>query len=225
MTDNVAMSSKENTAEALGIAREEADEAPTQPDTDPRTTGAESLSTAASPKVSRFRRWRKSRPFWGGLFTLLAGLEIAAIPLSAYKIILVATSVTVATVTGVIIAILGLVTWLTPSQSKLYGLLTVVFGVVSFVTSNVGGFLVGGLLAIIGGALTFAWDSGSSAVDTPKHSDGSPSIGDIKPAESSGDASVAERPVPVVPLDDLLAVDPTSTDVSADPAANRPQTE
>jgi hypothetical protein len=104
-----------------------------------------------------FRDWRRTRPFWGGLFSILGGVEIALIPLSAYRIILVSYSVVVAAVVGAVIAILGLLTWMTPSQNKLYGLLTVLLGVVSFVTSNVGGFVLGGLLAIVGGALSFAW--------------------------------------------------------------------
>lgn len=109
------------------------------------------------PLRRRFRRWRRSRPFWGGLLTLLGGLEIATIPLTAYRIILVSRSVVLAAFVGAVIAILGLLLWMTPSHNKLYGLLAVLLGVVSFVTSNVGGFLLGGLLAIIGGALGFAW--------------------------------------------------------------------
>ena len=105
----------------------------------------------------RFRTWRRSRPFWGGLFTMLGGLEIATIPLTAYRIILVSHSVVLAAFVGVVIAILGLLLWMTPGHNKLYGLLVVLLGVVSFVTSNVGGFLLGGLLSIIGGALGFAW--------------------------------------------------------------------
>lgn len=121
--------------------------------TDPgEATGA---STAVRPR--RFRRWRRSRPFWGGLFTLLGGLEIATIPLTAYKIMLVTPSVVIAALVGAVIAILGLLMWMTPSQNKLYGLLAILLGVASFVTSNVGGFLLGGLLSIIGGALGFAW--------------------------------------------------------------------
>ncbi len=112
------------------------------------------------PRLSRrrrFRAWRRSRPFWGGLFSLLGGLEIALIPLSAYRIILVSHNVALAAVVGAVIAIFGLLMWMTPSQNKLYGLLVVLLGVVSFVTSNVGGFMLGGILSIIGGALGFAW--------------------------------------------------------------------
>lgn len=112
---------------------------------------------ASRAKPRRFRRWRRSRPFWGGLFTLVGGLEIATLPLTAYRIMLVTPSVVLAALVGAVIAILGLLLWLTPSHNKLYGLLAILLGIASFITSNVGGFLIGGLLAIIGGALGFAW--------------------------------------------------------------------
>ena len=105
----------------------------------------------------RFRRWRRTRPFWGGVLLILAGIEIAIIPAQAWHIILIASSVAIATGVGLIILILGIVTLMTPSQNKLYGLLGVLMGGISFVTSNLGGFLLGAVLAIVGGALTFAW--------------------------------------------------------------------
>ncbi|MGN6128792.1 MAG: DUF6114 domain-containing protein [Nocardioidaceae bacterium] len=112
----------------------------------------------SASRRTRFRAWRRARPFWGGLLCLLGGLEIAVIPLTAYRIILVSHSVALAAVVGAVIAILGLLLWMTPSHNKLYGLVALVLALASFVTSNVGGFLLGGLLALVGGALGFAWD-------------------------------------------------------------------
>jgi hypothetical protein len=123
-----------------------------------------------------FRRWRRSRPFWGGLLMILGGAEIALIPLTAYRIILVSHSVALAAVVGAVIAILGLLSWMTPSQNKLYGLLALLLGVVSFVTSNLGGFLIGGLVSIIGGALGFAW-----VVLTPATTEPAPAQPDGRP--------------------------------------------
>lgn len=144
-------------------------------------TGEE--TSPAREKPHRFRRWRRSRPFWGGLFTMLGGLEIALIPLTAYRIILVSHSVALAAVVGAVIAILGLLMWMTPSQNKLYGLLAVLLGVVSFVTSNIGGFLLGGLVSIIGGALGFAW-----VVVTPQPAavEAAPESGDTEHLEGGG---------------------------------------
>lgn len=136
-----------------------AESTPADPAGDPDATTVEPADARPSRSSrQRFRDWRHSRPFWGGLLALLAGAEIAALPLSAYKIILVAPNVTLAAGIGFVILILGVLVWMSPEQNKLYGLLTVLLGVVSFVTSNLGGFVVGGILAILGGALAFAWD-------------------------------------------------------------------
>lgn len=111
-------------------------------------------------RQTAFRRWRKTRPFWGGLFTMLAGLEIAGITAASYELLFVSRSVGFAISVGAAIAVFGLTMWLTPVLSKLLGLLTMVAALLSFVTSNLGGFLVGMLLAILGGGLSFAWEPG-----------------------------------------------------------------
>lgn len=107
---------------------------------------------------ARFRAWRRSRPFWAGLWALLGGVMIAAGPASAYKLILASgTAIWLGILVGVVIAVFGLFFWFAPSQRQIVGVLTVIAAVASFVTSDLGGFLVGMLLAMTGGALGFAW--------------------------------------------------------------------
>ena len=48
-----------------------------------RSTGCR--STGPGSAWQAFRDWRRSRPFWGGLLLLLAGLELIAIPLLSVK--------------------------------------------------------------------------------------------------------------------------------------------
>ena len=158
-------------------------------DTSPTEDAAVPARPGRHARSGRFRLWRRSRPFWGGLFTLLGGLEIATIPLTAYRIVLVTPSVALAAVVGAVIAILGLMMWMTPSHNKLYGLVAILLAVVSFVTSNVGGFLLGGLLAIIGGALGFAWVVISPSGPAPEATaaDGTaPDAGSVDGPESQG---------------------------------------
>lgn len=127
------------------------------------------------PKASmrqRFRHWRRSRPFWGGVFTLVGGTIITVIPLAAWRIILVSPNVSIAAAVGAILMILALLMWMSPSQNKLYGLLAVLTAVVSFVTSNLGGFMLGATLSIIGGALAFAWTVVPDQPATPPQSEG-----------------------------------------------------
>jgi len=107
---------------------------------------------------ARFRLWRRSRPFWGGFWSLLGGAAIAAGPASAYKLLLASsTPVWLGITVGLLIAIFGLFFWFTPDLRQIVGVLVVVLAVASMVTSDLGGFLIGMLMAIVGGALGFAW--------------------------------------------------------------------
>jgi hypothetical protein len=112
----------------------------------------------------RWRAWRHSRPFWGGLLLILAGLELFALPLSGDLIhgaIKLVIYIGIAGVFGVLIGALlivaGLVAWFNQTNKTFYGIAGIVLGIVSFPTSNLGGLIIGMLMAIIGGALVFAW--------------------------------------------------------------------
>ena len=113
---------------------------------------------------SAFRAWRRSRPFLGGLLLVLAGLELLAIPLSgilsrgAVKLVVY---IGIGGVFGVLIGILlitaGIAVWVSPAHRVFHGVAGVVLGIVSFPASNLGGFFVCMLLAIVGGSIAFAW--------------------------------------------------------------------
>lgn len=113
---------------------------------------------------ARWRAWRRSRPFWGGLLLVLSGLELLAIPLSGVLVhgqVKLVIYIGIGGVFGVLIGALlivsGLALWINPTHRTFYGIAGVVLGIVSFPASNLGGFFLGMLLAIIGGALGFAW--------------------------------------------------------------------
>ena len=52
-------------------------------------------------------------------------------------------------------------TWFNPTHKTFYSIAGIVLGIVSFPASNLGGLFLGMLLAIIGGAIAFAWTPGS----------------------------------------------------------------
>ncbi len=107
---------------------------------------------------SRFRTWRRSRAFWAGVWSILGGVPITAGPASAYKLLLATgTPVWLGVVVGVLIIAFGFFFWFAPNQRQIVGVLVVVLSVASLVTSDFGGFGVGMLLGITGGALGFAW--------------------------------------------------------------------
>ena len=135
-----------------------------------------------------WRRWRRSRPFWGGLLLVLAGLELLALPLTGVLIhgaIKLVVYIGIGGVFGVLIGILliaaGIVLWVNPTHRVFYGIAGIVLGIISFPASNLGGFVLGMLLAIIGGALAFAW--------VPAE----PDSVDADPAGRAGDDASADR--------------------------------
>lgn len=105
-----------------------------------------------------FRRWRRSRPFWAGLLVLLGGAIITLGPASAYKVILSAGDVVwEGILVGALITIFGLFIWFQPAARHFFGVLAVVLSLVSFITSDIGGFVIGMTLAMTGGSMAFAW--------------------------------------------------------------------
>ncbi|MFG1886124.1 DUF6114 domain-containing protein [Micromonospora sp. NPDC049102] len=106
-----------------------------------------------------FRRWRRSRPFWGGLFTILAGVEI----LGTTKVSLAGLTLQMGP-TGflswlipTILVTCGVLMWLSPAQRIFYAIVGAVTAVYSLIGVNLGGFFIGMVLGMVGSALGFAW--------------------------------------------------------------------
>ncbi|MFJ4988126.1 DUF6114 domain-containing protein [Streptomyces sp. NPDC088732] len=107
---------------------------------------------------SRFRFWRRSRPFWAGFWTLLAGLEILSIPLAPLSLMIHEGIAGVSgLLMGVFLIVLGLTMWFAPHYRTFAGIATLIFSVASLVLSNFGGFLIGFLLGVTGGAMAVSW--------------------------------------------------------------------
>ncbi|MGC5288951.1 DUF6114 domain-containing protein [Micromonospora sp. DT231] len=106
-----------------------------------------------------FRRWRRSRPFTGGLLTALAGLEMFAstrMTLNGLSFHSGASGL-LSLLIPVILVTCGLLLWFTPAQRLFYSIVAAVTAVYSLIGLNLGGFFVGLLLGIVGSALAFAW--------------------------------------------------------------------
>lgn len=102
--------------------------------------------------------WRRTRPFWGGLLVLVAGLEIL---LSERAPLGIMVHIGLQGIAGYIIpavlVLVGLLLLFNPAQRVFYSLLAVLLALSSWITSNLGGFFVGMLLGVLGGSLAFAW--------------------------------------------------------------------
>jgi hypothetical protein len=119
---------------------------------------------AAAGAWPAFRDWQRSRPFWGGLLLLLAGLELLGIPLLsvlAQGQVKVVIYIGIGGVFGVLIGGLlvacGLLIWFHPAQRTFYAVAGALLAVLSFVATNLGGFFAGMLLGVTGASLSFGW--------------------------------------------------------------------
>jgi Family of unknown function (DUF6114) len=108
-----------------------------------------------------FRAWRRTRPFWGGLLVFLGGLEILSTTVVSLgptlRVGLGGVDGFLGTLIAAVLALCGLLLWFTPAQRVFYSIVAVLLALATFNTINYGGFFIGMLLGIIGGALAFAW--------------------------------------------------------------------
>ncbi|MEU2793203.1 DUF6114 domain-containing protein [Streptomyces sp. NPDC007100] len=116
------------------------------------------LLTRRRRRTTAWRRWRKGRPFWGGLAAVVAGAEICAIPLAPLKVMLQQGIAGIPSVLmGIVMILMGLSAWFAPHYRGLAGILTVLVAAAALVMSNLGGFLFGTIVGILGGGMIFAW--------------------------------------------------------------------
>jgi len=101
-----------------------------------------------------------------------------------------------------ILVICGVLLITAPQQRVFYAVVSLVLGLVSWLTSNLGGFVVGMLLALLGGALAFAWtpdkDRPPTGAPTEPAAPASPEDEDaadtmLLPGMQSPDPSPADR--------------------------------
>lgn len=105
-----------------------------------------------------FRAFRRTRPFWGGFWLVLGGLVV--IKLNSYPLgMAMAGSFnrSAGYILGGSMVMFGVVAWVSPIYARLVGLFGVMAAMAAFVGSNLGGFLVGTVLGIIGGSMIWGW--------------------------------------------------------------------
>jgi hypothetical protein len=111
-----------------------------------------------SPPVVGFRRFRRSRPFWAGVLVVIAGLELGALPIGPTDALIRAgRSAGAGLACAALLLVMGLVILGLPSQRVVAGLVAVGASLGSFVLSNLGGFVVGMLLGVLGGSMAVGW--------------------------------------------------------------------
>jgi hypothetical protein len=172
----------------------------------------------------QFRAWRGARPFWAGLLVMLGGLPIAYFPYAHLQVghltlAMATTAGAGSLIIGVLLVVLGLTLWFQKHVRVFAGVAAILLALVSIPVSNLGGFLIGFLLALVGGALAVSWAPGVAreqqdteqtdpAADTPS---GAPEPAAYEPPagtapdghETSADAPTGHTEPPVERTDEV----------------------
>lgn len=175
-----------------------------------------------------FRPWRRGRPFSGGLLTLLAGVEIFGTTQLGGLGLEFHTGPTgfLSWLIPAILVACGLLMWFSPQQRVFYAVVALVTAVFSLIAVNLGGFLLGMLLGVVGGALGFAWTPGSAWTPGFAWTPGSTAPG--SPADPAPvrrpDPAASDPPEPGQPAFEPPASDPPASDrlASDRPASGAP---
>lgn len=126
------------------------------------------------------RNWRKKRPLWGALLTVISGLMILYVPLNLYLSTFLPGSIAViGLLFGGLITLIGIVALFFPNASKILGIFTIFLSILS-VIGALGGFLFGTIFGIIGGSMLIAWRL------VPAKAVGDAAPGDLKESAQTG---------------------------------------
>jgi hypothetical protein len=115
--------------------------------------------TAPTERYRRpFRQWRRGRPFSAGLSILLSGLEIGWVPHTGVgKLLSMGLPGISSLFIAVFLVIFGVTVWFFPTYRVFSGIAAIMLALLSLVATNLGGFFVGFLLGMLGGAFAVAW--------------------------------------------------------------------
>ncbi|MFE9558471.1 DUF6114 domain-containing protein [Streptomyces sp. NPDC006703] len=169
------------------------------------TTGSRDFSDSEHRLRSMrlgFRAWRGRRPFWAGLLTIAGGVPIMYFPYANMHLgnVTLAMSTTAGAgslIIGVLLVTLGLTMWFHHVVRTFAGVAAILLALISLPIANIGGFVVGFLLSMFGGALAVAWvpakprrrDQRAQAVDGSP--DGTAPEGDAAPGPRAQEPTTA----------------------------------
>jgi hypothetical protein len=113
----------------------------------------------AETRRGRFRAWRRQRPFIGGLLVALGGIEMffsGQLDIGHLHVQLGIEGLQ-ATIIPIVLLLLGILAITMPAHHVFYGIIALVVAIYSLIGVNLGGFIVGMLLAGTGAVLVVAW--------------------------------------------------------------------
>ncbi|MER7840619.1 DUF6114 domain-containing protein [Streptomyces sp. NPDC096040] len=114
--------------------------------------------TDPGSRRARFGRWRGQRPFLGGVLLVLAGAEILVTMKAPLPVILhIGMQGLAGYLLPTLMIVCGLLIVFNPAQRLFYSILGILLSLGTWLTSNLGGFMVGLLLGAVGSCITFGW--------------------------------------------------------------------
>lgn len=172
--------------------------------------GRPGLRTKLADWRRDFRPWRKQRPFVGGVLVALAGLEmllsgpIKLDQLGMNVVLQFGVEGSQATILPLALILLGILSIAQPVHRIFYGVIALVISVYSIAGVNLGGWVVGFLLGVVGGVVVVSWappeedaeaateDDGTADPAEPRAADDAPE-GAPAPASDTDDAAAAKQ--------------------------------
>jgi len=143
-----------------GFASYESTKPPVESTVDSDDTLSHRRSGWFSIQRLRFRGWRRARPFWGALFAIIGGAEILLTETAPLGVVIhVGAAGLVGYAVPVVMMLCGLLLWFSPAPKAFYAALILLLSLASWLTSNLGGFILGMTLGIVGGALALTWST------------------------------------------------------------------
>jgi hypothetical protein len=104
------------------------------------------------------RAFRRTRPFWGGLWMLLGGFMILRVSQVSFEAAVSSGIVGFGGwLTGGGLVVCALLVWAGPEHRIVAGIMGLLLAISSLVVSNLGGFFIGMLLGIVGSSMAVSW--------------------------------------------------------------------
>ena len=113
-------------------------------------------------QVASAREWfgdfRRTRPFWGGLWMLIGGLMILRVSRVSFEAAVSGGIVGFGGwLTGGGLVICALLVWAGHEHRVVAGIIGLLLAIASLIVSNLGGFFIGMLAGIVGSSMVLSW--------------------------------------------------------------------
>jgi hypothetical protein len=192
--------------------------------------GRPGLRTKLADWRRDFRPWRRQRPFVGGVLVALAGLEmllsgpIKLDQLGMNVVLQFGVEGSQATILPIALILLGILSIAQPVHRIFYGVIALAISVYSIAGVNLGGWVVGFLLGVVGGIVVVSWAPPEADTEADTAADDAADPAEPRATDDGSDATAGDAddpaegaPAPASDTDDATAAKSGDTK-AADPA-------